>query len=196
MGPLWKTQLPGENPELAESLERAMGRVVPNPATAHWGMRGGFVKFKADAKLALQLAGNDLTLNGYDDDLARDDIQALLIRLADALAAAFRLPSNDLGKLRALATGKEPPEEQSVVDARPNEEDAVTEDTASPSHRDIGDEGADTLAKLVLELVALNRGLHTRLVGLEARVDALEARDGVEATLERAEKLAQALRRS
>ena len=195
MGPIWKTRLPGENPELAESLERVMGRVAPNPATAHWGMRGGLVKLRPDATLALQLAGNDLTLNGYAEDLERDGIKAMLVRLVDALAGAFTLPAGDLGKLRALATGEEPEpeaheEEGQAEPAAPSP--PVAQATVPP--RSMASQ--DALAELVLELVALNRGLHSRLVSLEARVDALEGREAVEDTLARAERLAQALRRS
>jgi hypothetical protein len=195
MAPLWKTHLPGENPALAESLERVMARVAPNPATAHWGMRGGFVKLKGDATLALQLAGNDLTLNGYREDLGREGIGALLGRLADALAGAFTLPPGDLDALRALAGG------QGSGDDAPHEEGSAEQADPAPrvegdSHVATSPEGSGALAELVLELVALNRGLHGRIVRLEGRVDALEGRDVVEETLSRAERLAQALRRS
>ncbi len=191
MRTLWKIRLPGENPELAESLERTMGRVTSKPAHTHWGMRGGFVKLRTDSTLAVQLAGNDLSVNGYAEELGREDIQSLLQRLADALTSSFStLPMDEIERLRHLGRD-EPGTTSEHSEAAPEAPDMIDSMDAAP-----GASANSALTDLVLELVTLGRALNSRLESLEARVDVLESRRDVEDTLARAERLAQALKRS
>ena len=189
----WQVALPGENPELVESLQRVIQRSIPNPAHDFWGMRGGFVKILPDASVSIQLAANELKVTGIPDEFQRSDVQRKLHAFADALDASFSGIRDDVALLRALADGALPEadtDEAVETTESPVEDFVVATAEPAPTPAEVSAPGvARGDQELMGEMVALMRAMHTKMRALEARVSALEHPDAIDerlAAIERA----------
>ncbi len=110
MSTLWQGQTTLDRDAALTRLRGIIGAVVASPAQEFWGKRGGFVRLRADASLALQLASDQLQLSCIAAELEDPEIQPLFEALVRGLLSSMSLQPEDAARLREFLPPEPEPE--------------------------------------------------------------------------------------